>query len=222
MQSFPGDQQKICCGVLQVSDWIVWHDSASYVHWRLIQIASFPNTSQRADKWQLGPFSSPPCLVHDEFQIYRCNPFKSSLFLHVKIQDPVTYIYNLQFQYGLLWFSIIFWANILSLSLSLCTLCLHTSITYVTCAIDVLPEIHRTRPGADDSTIAPSDVDGQGQGDDQHQGGDSKGMEPNLCHLGKHRHRHIHLEFRTNLFILDMMSFALEPVQMIVTACTYV
>lgn len=102
--------------VLQVSDWIVWHDSASYVHWRLIEIASSPNTSQRTDKWQLGPFSSPPCLVHDEFQIYRCNPFKSSLFLHVKIQDPVTYIYNLRFQYGLLWFSTIFWANILSLS----------------------------------------------------------------------------------------------------------
>lgn len=105
--------------VLQVSDWIVWHDSASYVHWRLIEIASSPNTSQRTDKWQLGPFSSPPCLVHDEFQIYRCNPFKSSLFLHVKIQDPVTYIYNLRFQYGLLWFSTIFWANILSLSLPL-------------------------------------------------------------------------------------------------------
>ena len=158
--------------------------------------------------------------MHDEFQIFRCNPFKSSLFLHVKIQDPVT-IFTIP-----VWSSVVFYNFLsqysLSLSLSLCTLCLHTSITYVTCAIDVLPEIHRTRPGADDSTIAPSDVDGQGQGDDQHQGGDSKGMEPNLCHLGKHRHRHIHLEFRTNLFILDMMSFALEPVQMIVTACTYV
>ena len=124
VQSFPGDQQKICCGVLQVSDWIVWHDSASYVHWRLIEIASFPNTSQRTDKWQLGPFSSPPCLVH-EFQIYRCNPFKSSLFLHVKRQDPDT-IFTIP-----VWSSVVFY-NFLSqysFSLSL-SLPLYSMSTY--------------------------------------------------------------------------------------------
>ena len=66
-----------------------------------------------------------------------------------------------------------------SLSLSL-SLSLHVSY-----AIDVLPEIHQTRPGADDSTIAPSDVDGQGHGDDQHQGGDSKGIGTKSVPLGQ-------------------------------------
>lgn len=109
--------------VLQVSDWIVGHDSASYVHWRLIEIASSPNTSQRTDKWQLGPFSSPPCLVHDEFQIYRCNPFKSSLFLHVKRQDPDT-IFTI-----LVWSSVVFYNFLSQYSFSL-SLSLYSMSTY--------------------------------------------------------------------------------------------